>query len=158
MIKNHFNKSVYYNIRHVAKPLVKTILFELEELFQNEVIKTIKNSSRTNDDILFMHLFEYYVITKKLGNIKYLKSTSVNKGNLRLGKYFSNDFTFRNINLHDTNLKKHLSQLKINSPLLLCLNQTPKTSDENLQLLKSFLKDYYPDICPFEKDIITFKS
>ncbi|MBI9072011.1 MAG: Stealth CR1 domain-containing protein [Melioribacteraceae bacterium] len=149
LIKEKFNKPVYYNIRHGSKPILKSALAELENVFNNELVKTAKNNFRTKDDILMIHLFSFYAIAKKLGKAKYLRSVSKKK---KLGSYFSsaNKFTFGYINLHEKNIETNLKYIKKNKPLLMCLNQTPLTPVENLKKIDLFLNEYYPEKSSFE--------
>lgn len=151
LIRERFNKSIYYNIRHGAKPLLKSVLCELEEQFNEEINDTIKNSFRTDDDILMIHLFEYYSLVKKIGKPKYLKTTSSKKTN-GLIPFLKSRFTFGYINLHDNDVENKLENIKRNKPFMICLNQTPQTPKLNLEKTKDFLIEYYPDKSQFELD------
>jgi Stealth protein CR2, conserved region 2/Stealth protein CR3, conserved region 3/Stealth protein CR1, conserved region 1 len=152
LIKAKFNKSVYYNIRHGAKPLVKSILFDLENIFKTELEKTYHNSFRTENDILMFHLFEYYALIKKIGKAKYLKTVSKKKSFADLFSSSYNNYTFGYINLHDDNIENNLNSIKERRPLIICLNQTPATPQENIEKINKILPEFYPDKSPFEKD------
>ena len=144
LVKNKLGKSVYNNLRHGPKPLLKSKLFELEEIFRNEVNNTSKHTFRTKEDIIFIYLFDYWAIAKKIGSTKYQPSVSKKK------KYFKSRFTFGFVNLHDEDVEKQLQNILQEKPFTFCLNQTPETSKENLIFLKNFLDEYYPEKSEFE--------
>ncbi|PKL89857.1 MAG: hypothetical protein CVV23_03270 [Ignavibacteriae bacterium HGW-Ignavibacteriae-2] len=151
LIRQKFNKSIYYNIRHGAKPLIKSILYDLENLFTEEITRTSRNSFRTEEDVLMLHLFEYYSLIKGYGKPKYLKTVSSKKKTNANISLFNNKYTFGYINLHEKGIEQQLKNIKANKPFMLCLNQTPKTPPENIEKIKNFLKDYFPEKSPFEK-------
>ncbi|MBU1680333.1 MAG: stealth family protein [Bacteroidetes bacterium] len=151
LIMERFGKAVYYNIRHTIKPLLKSILFDLERIFEKELNQTIKNSFRTNDDILLIYLFEFYLIAQKLGKTQYLITSDVNISALDLFSHLYKKFTFGFINLHEKDIEEHLERLKKAKPFTFCLNQTPETPDEHLVKVKQFLEEYFPKKSQFEK-------
>jgi hypothetical protein len=148
VIRNKFKKSLYNNVRHGPKPLLKSILFQLEELFKSELEDTIKNSFRTKGDILMIHLFEYYVLLKNIGKARYLKTVS--KKDSFLDKFSTNHNTFGYINLHEDNVENNLRSIKERKPVLLCLNQTPDSTNRNIELIKDFLAELFPNKSQFE--------
>lgn len=150
LVKERFNKSIYFNIRHGAKPLLKSKLYEIEEVFGDKLKTTARNSFRTNEDVLMLHLFEYYAIIKKFGKTKYLKTVSKKSNILDLFSFFISNYTFGYINLHDKNISANLDYIKGNKPFMICLNQTPETPIENLERIKQFLESYYNEKSPFE--------
>jgi len=145
-----YNRAIYYNIRHGAKPLLKSTLFDLEDIFKTELEKTIKNSFRTEQDILMFHLFCYYALTHKLGNAQYLKTISSKKKFLDNFTGSNNKFTFGYINLHDNNIETNLNYIKERNPFIICLNQTPDTPISNVEKVKQFLAEFLPRKSPFE--------
>lgn len=151
LIKEKFNKSVYSNIRHGIKPLLKSVLAQLEDIFNEKITNTSSNSFRTNDDILMFHLFNYYAIIKKLGKTKYVKTVDTKKKLLHQLTAHYNKFTFGYINLHEKDVDEHLSKMKEEKPFTFCLNQTENTPEKNLIKIKNFLKDYFPLKSSFEK-------
>ena len=150
LVKERFNKLIYFNIRHGAKALLKSKLYELENIFDDELKKTARNSFRTNEDVLMFHLFEYYAIIKKFGKTKYLKTVSKKTSLLDRLSFFINSYTFGYINLHDNNIAANLEHIKHNKPFMICLNQTPETPLENVSEIKKFLDNYFKDKSPFE--------
>ena len=150
LIKEKFNKSVYYNIRHGAKPLLKSILTEVENIFTKELKRTAQNSFRTKEDVLMFHLFEYYSQIKKLGKTKYLRTVSKKANPFDIFSLLNSKFTFGYINLHDKNVSNNLDFIKQNKPFMLCLNQTPETPEENLEIIRDFLSNYFNVKSPFE--------
>lgn len=150
LLRDKLNKTVYVNLRHGAKPLLKSKMYELENVFSNELAKTSMNSFRTPEDIIIIYLFSYWAVANKAGAAKYLRSVNLDKKISFLGKLFSK-FTFGYINLHDTDLLNYLENLKYAKPSMFCLNQTPDTSRENLLLLHNFLEQYLPEKSEFEK-------
>lgn len=148
VIRDKFKKSVYNNVRHGPKPLLKSVLYKLEELFEVELENTIKNSFRTEDDILMIHLFEYYVLLKNIGKSRYLKTVS--KKESLLDKFSNNRNTFGYINLHEDNLESNLRSIKEREPVLLCLNQTPDSPNKNVERIKIFLAELFPSKSQFE--------
>jgi hypothetical protein len=150
LILDKFHISLYHSLRHGVKPLLKSKLFELENLFKTELVQTCKNSFRTTEDIIFIYLFGFWAIAKKFGKTKYLLSVDLKQKMLKLYSRFSK-FTFGFINLHDKNTGEHLKRILKAKPTTFCLNQTPETPKENLILLKQFLEDYFPEKCEFEK-------
>lgn len=152
LIKAKFNKSVYYKVRHGVKPLLKSILNELENIFEPELKKTYSNSFRTEQDILMFHLFEYYALIKKIGKAKYLKTVSSKKKFIDIFSSMNNNYTFGYINLHEDNLDNSLMNIKERKPFIICLNQTPTTPGGNLERIKIFLSEFLPNKSPFEKD------
>ena len=151
LIRDKFNRRIFYNIRHGAKPLLKSVLFNLENLFHEDLVKTSKNSFRTEDDILMFHLFEYYSLIKGIGKSKYLKT--VKKGNSLSGfNRLNKRYTFGYINFHDSDVEEKLEVIQNNRPFMLCLNHTPTTPEKNLELLDKFLIEFYPEKSPFEKN------
>lgn len=143
-------KSVYYNVRHGVKPLLKSVLEQIEKNFSSELLKTSANSFRTLDDVLMFHLFAFYAIIKKLGRPKYLKTVSKKKAIIDLFSSSYNKFTFGYINLHDKNLDENLEAILNNEPFIVCLNQTPSTPDSSIKKIKDFLDIYFPNKSPFE--------
>ena len=79
LIKSKFGKAIYFNIRHGVKPLLKSVLFQIEDIFKDELNKTSSNSFWTNEDILIFHLFGFYSILKKIGFPKYVKTVDTKK-------------------------------------------------------------------------------
>ena len=151
LIRAKYGKSVHYNIRHGIKPLLKSVLSDLENIFGPELAKTSRNSFRTNDDILIFNLFAYYAIVKKLGKPRYLKTVS--KKSSPLSRLFGlrSDYTFGFINLHDTNVDFNLAKILERKPLVMCLNQTPASPPENIDKVKNFLPKMFPAASSFEK-------
>jgi hypothetical protein len=148
-LRSKMNKTIYYNVRHGPKPLLKSVLKEIHFLFNKEIEKTVNNSFRTKDDILMFHLFSFYAIAKKIGKAQYMRTVS--KKPFFLNSYLKrNNFTFGYINLHDENLMQNLTYIQNNNPLTICLNQTPSTPPANIEKIKSFLAEYFPEKCPFE--------
>jgi hypothetical protein len=149
LLRDKFGKPVYSNIRHGAKPLLKSKLYELEEIFKEELALTVGNSFRSPEDIIFIYLFEYWAILNKIGKPKYLKSINLDKQTSNPSKLFSK-YKFGFINLHDEKLNERLNNLRNAMPTLFCLNQTPDTPQENIELLMKFFNDYFPEKCEFE--------
>ena len=150
LIKDKFKKSVYFNIRHGAKPLLKSVLSEVENIFTKELKKTAQNSFRTEKDVLMFHLFEYYALIKNLGKTKYLWTVSKKANSLDIFSFLNNKFTFGYINLHDSNVSENLDFINKNKPFMICLNQTPATTIERLNEIKRFLPNYFYKKCEFE--------
>jgi hypothetical protein len=150
LIKSKLNKTVYHNIRHGAKPLIKSVLHKLDNIFNEELTKTRSNSFRTEEDVLMFHLFEFYCLIEGIGKSKYLRTV---KDKNRLTSLLSSNknFTFGYINFHDNDVLEKLDVIKKENPLILCLNHTPSTPPKNIIVLQKFLEDYYPEKCPFEK-------
>lgn len=151
-IKSKYNQSVYYNIRHGAKALLKSQLFIIENQFKDELEKTSRNSFRTEQDILMFHLFEYFALIKKIGKKTYLKTVSNTKNFLDLFSSSYSNYTFGYINLHDTKIESILNNILERKPLIICLNETPNTPPENIDKIKTFLPKYFPSKSPYEKD------
>jgi len=151
LIHSRFNKSIYYNIRHGVKPLLKSVLEEVETIFKDDILKTIRNNFRTENDILPLHLFSYYAIIKKLGKPKYLKTVSSKKKFLDGFSSTNKSSTFGYLNLHENNVEQNLNNIKERKPFIICLNQTPKTPLISIEKIKKFLPEFYPDKSPFEK-------
>jgi hypothetical protein len=152
IIRDKFNKAIYFNFRHGPIPLIRSVLYEIEEVFKEEILRTSRNFFRTEEEVIIQYLFGYYTLIKKRGRTKYLKS--VRPGNNPLNKFalFDKKFTFGFLNLHDEEIDRKLNSIKVNKPFLICLNQTPKTPGKNIQKTKEFLLEYYPEKCPFEKE------
>ncbi len=148
IIRDKFKKSIYNNVRHGPKPLLKSVLYKLEELFKVELEDTIKNNFRTKDDILMIHLFEYYTLLKKIGKARYLKTVS--KKESLLDKFSTKHNTFGYINLHEDNLESNLKSIKERKPVLLCLNQTPDSPNKNIERIKVYLSELFPVKSQFE--------
>lgn len=151
LIHDKLNKKVYYNIRHGIKPLIKSKLIELENIFQNALNETRRNCFRTNNDILMFHLFEFYSLIKGFGKAKYLKSISSDNFFAEILSFYMKEYTFGYINLDELNVEQKLSVFAKKQPLIMCLNQTPKTPNHNVELMKKFLLNYFPNKCEFEK-------
>lgn len=151
LLKDKLGKSIYYNIRHVAKPLRKSILNEIENNFQKELDYTSRNRFRTNDDILIIVLFCYYSIMKNIAKPKYLRRIKSDKKENFVRRSINN-FTFSYINLHEENIEKKFQSIMEKKPLLICLNQTPTTPQNSLGLYRNFLQELFPIKSPFEKD------
>jgi len=150
LYRNRFGKSIYYNIRHGVKPLLKSVLYKLEDVFQSEVRKTSINKFRSGEDIMMFHLCQFYCLHKKIGNPVYLKSV----GNISYIKQIFNSFSKNNfafINLENIKLADFLSVVQKVQPFIYCLNQTPDTPDYNLLMMRNFLKEYFPQKSFFEK-------
>jgi len=150
LLRDRFNKSVYYNIRHGVKPLVKSVLYELEELFHKELNRTSQNNFRTNDDVLMIYLSGFYSLIKGIGKTRYMKSVNSNNKLSEIFSFFNQKYTLGFINLDDSKIDSYLNKIKSSKPLVICLNQTPKTSNQNLEKMKYFLNDYFSQKSPFE--------
>ncbi len=151
LMKEKYNKSVCFNIRHSIIPLLKSRLIELENIFKNELKKTSSNSFRTREDILLFYLFEYYAIIKRFGKTKYLKTVDTKRKFTDILSSAYNKFTFGYINLHENNIDKHFEHLIKSKPFTFCLNQTLNTPHQHLIKTKLFLENYFPEKSPFEK-------
>lgn len=151
LFRDKFKESIYYNIRHGVKSLLKSVLFELENIFQEEVNRTAKNKFRSGKDLMMFHLCQFYCISRNIGIPVYFKSIS----NLSLFNKFISSILKKNIfgfvNLDNKHLDDFFNNIKKGKPLVFCLNQTPLTPDGNLILLKQFLDEYFPDKSSFEK-------
>lgn len=150
LFRQKFGKSIYFNIRHGAKPLLKSVLIEVENIFKEKLIQTAKNSFRTNEDVLMIHLAEYYLLYKNLGKSKYLRTVSKKSNSLDIFSLVKSKFTFGYINLHDSNVNDSLGFIEQNRPFMICLNQTPKTPPENVEKLEHSLKKYFNMKSDFE--------
>ena len=47
-------------------------------------------------------------------------------------------------------LIRYIEHIKHNKPFMICLNQTPETPLDNLNIIKEFLDSYFNDKSPFE--------
>lgn len=150
LYRNKYNRTVYYNIRHGVKPLFKSVLNNLEDIFSEEINHTRNNKFRSGQDLMMFHLCQFYCLDKKIGFPVYLKSA----GNTGLLKKFlpsfGNNNKFGFINLENKKLDNFLDEIRKEKPLIFCLNQTPATPENNLRLMKNFLDDYFPDKSEFE--------
>jgi len=152
LVRRKYNNAVYYNLRHGAKAMLKSGLYEVEEKFSKELEITSKEKFRTNEDILMLHLYGYYSIIMEKGKPKYLKTVSNKKKLVDSLSYFYKKYTFGFINLHEEDIDAHLDSFKSLQPFIFCLNQTADTPKEHLEKMKKFLHDYFPQRSPFEKD------
>lgn len=151
LVRKRFDKSVYYNIRHGAKALLKSVLYNLEKEFSEELAETLNNNFRTENDILMLHLFEYYCLINGIGKPKYLKTVKPGFFS-RLIETINRHYSFGYINLHDNNVAEKLNIIQQTHPFMICLNHTPRTPEKNLGLIRKFFSNYFPDKSPFEKD------
>ncbi|MCB0732366.1 MAG: stealth family protein [Ignavibacteriae bacterium] len=151
LLKNKLGLSTFINIRHSIKPLKKSLLYKLEELFKAEFNKTSNSNFRIDGDILPIHLFAFYSSVKKLGKLKYLITNDVKAKKFDLFSKFYKKFTFGFINLHESDIEDHLDRILNAKPFTFCLNQTPETPPENLIKVKNFLEKYFPEKSQFEK-------
>ena len=150
LYKNYFGKKIYYNIRHGVKTLLKSVLVELELLFPNEVHTTAANKFRSGQDLMMFHLCQFYCIDKKLGKPVYLQSIG-NTSKLKNLLMLNNHNSFYFINLDNNNLAASLQNITKTPPFVFCLNQTPSTPVKNLEVMKTFLENYFPNKSQYEK-------
>ncbi len=151
LLKEKINKSVYIRLRHGVKPLKKSLMKMVAETFNYEIADTSKNSLRTYNDILPIHLFAFYTKAKNLSKTKYLITSDIKKSKIDLFSKLYNKFTFGFINLHENDIQEHLERILNAKPFIFCLNQTPETSQENIKYEKQFLYNYFPEKSSFEK-------
>ena len=129
--------------------MLRSVLQELEKIFYSDFNLTASKPFRTENDILPIHLFSYYSLIKKIGKPKYLNTVRKQKTFFPEFKITSCNYTFSHVNLEQIDQKlNHLINAK---PFIFCLNQTPLTTKQHIDIMQSFLKDYFPEKSTFEK-------
>ena len=153
MIYEKYNYFPSFNLRHGIKPLDKKTLEHLEEIFLNKFKDTQKNHFRTKNDIWIIGLYAFYMAANKLSNPYYIKP--LRKDLMRYKIPFlrkGRDYTY--VSLNQSSLRKinsKFSAIKKYTPLMFCINDGPNVSDYKRSIVKSFLKEFYPNKSSFEK-------
>lgn len=151
LVFKKYKKKTYRIIRHSIKPLLKSRLFELDNIFKNEILATNKNNFRTNNDILLTYLFEFYAIVENIGKTKYLITSDVKSAFNKFLTVFYDKYTFGYINLHENDIQEHFQRILNAKPFTFCLNQTHETPQDHIKYEKQFLQNYFPEKSSFEK-------
>ena len=107
----------------------------------------------TKNDIWVIGLYAFYMVANKLSDPYYIKP--LRKDLIRYKIPFlrkGRDYTY--VSLNQSNLRKinsKFSAIKKYTPLMFCINDGPNVSDYKRDIVKRFLKEFYPNKSAFEK-------
>ena len=150
LISESLNQDIHHDSRHTVKPMLKSVMYELEEKYADAFLQTSKHPFREKSAIIPYNLFAFYAIAKSLGKVKYLKTIHRRTHRLNLlGRcFFRFNFTYVNMSLE--HVQTVLEKVKIHKPSSFCLNQYSDTSAERIEAMKSFMQAYFPDRSDYE--------
>ncbi len=129
-----------YKFKHTPLPQLKTILFELEKIFQDKVLST--RESR------FRHPYDISMTSSLLHNFAYLRDIAKEK---------NIDYSY--INLGNSNsiflLKRIISLLSYKRPNVFCINDIEESLDKNREEISLLMNRFLPTPSKYEqiKDI-----
>jgi hypothetical protein len=138
LIKKDFGISFNRKLKHVPFPLKKSILYEIEARYPQEVLKTRNSKFRSSSDLAIPSMFSaFYCIATKQG-----VEWPDNPG----------EYVYADTGKYDFYQK--LSIITDKTPKFFCLNST-KYRDISLyqqaEIMQGFLEYLYPIPSPFEK-------
>tara|TARA_Y100001970_G_scaffold45807_1_gene57590 strand:+ start:217 stop:1218 length:1002 start_codon:yes stop_codon:yes gene_type:complete len=152
-IYRKYNFFCGFNLRHGIKVLDKNSLSELEIIFSNEFKATRFNRFRNSSDIHVMSLYAYYLVAQGLNQKHYLKVLRRDLFRYKIN-YLRKDRDHMFVPLSTLSIKKinsKFSAIKKYTPLMFCINDGPNVSDSKRDIVKIFLKEFYPNKSAFEK-------
>ena len=131
LINNHFGKYYSATPHHNIDAYLKSDYQRaVEEEFDSDIKPLITNHFRNKSDIQRI-IFLYYALAVSRGNLRYV--TRRESCRIRLQKpnylYFINKY----------------------NPVLFCLNDTPRATDDDRLRVRPFLSNLFPDKSSFEK-------
>jgi hypothetical protein len=152
-LRDTFRKGVYSEIRHGMKACRKSDLFYLENIFNQQLSLTMSHKFRDNSDVLLYHLACMYSLLNGTGKRTYVPSLSVrsklfNDLITKMVKYY-----FCYVHLGARDVDQHLSLIEKYKPFMFCLNQYHDSPDYNVSKIQPFLKKYFPNPSPAEKEM-----
>lgn len=150
LILKKYNAKVRYELRHAVKPLNKSILFELEKTYKNDIDKTIRNKFRQKEDILIVHLFNFYMIAQKLSQASYLKLIRKKFYIHELPYLLNKENTYMYLNLSSKDIHLLFDRLLKFKPKFFCINQYTDSKESELNQMAQVLNDYFPNPSEFE--------
>jgi len=150
LIAKSLNRDIHYDFRHTVKPMLKSVVYELEKKYNDAFLRTSKHPFREETAIIPYYLFGFYAIANSIGKTKYLKTIhrKTKKFNI-LGRYVFR-FNFTYVNLSANNVQLLLEKINIHNPSSFCLNQYSDTSPEAIEEIRSFMQAYFPNRSEYE--------
>ena len=150
LISKSLNKDIHDDFRHTVKPMLKSVLYELEEKYNVAFVQTSKHPFRENNAIIPYNLFGFYAIAKSIAKVKYLKTIHrrTKKLNILGRTVFRFNFTYVNMSLENVQLV--LEKINIHRPSSFCLNQYSDTSPKVIEEMKLFMQAFFPNRSEYE--------
>ena len=133
LLEAEFGITVSRAIKHTPYPLLKSVLFEMEDRFHDAFEHTWSSRFRQHEDIVADQLHHYYAQI--------------------VGKAVATSITYRYINIRDDNYRWVLRDtLRLRNRSTMCLNDAPMEGMEPLADAEvgNFLESYFPCRSTFE--------
>lgn len=133
LLEAEFGITVTHAVKHTPYPLLKSVLFEMENRFPEGFEHTWSSRFRHHDDIVADQLHHYYAQI--------------------VGKAVATSITYRYINIRDDNYRWVLRDtLRLRNRSTMCLNDAPMDDAEPLtdEEVGDFLESYFPSRSSFE--------
>lgn len=134
LLESEFGVTVTHAVKHTPYPLLKSVLFEMENRFPEAFEHTWSSRFRHHDDIVADQLYHYYAQI--------------------VGKAIATSITYRYMNIRDENYRWVMRDtLRLRNRATMCLNDAPVDDVEPLtdEEVGDFLESYFPCKSAFEK-------
>jgi len=146
-------KKVFYSFRHSIKSQVKSSIFQIENIFRNEIKQTISNPLRSSENVLLPNLFSQYNLAKKTATPKYLKSLKPKSEIVDFYYRKRPDLAYAHAVLSNENIDAWIKKIKDIRPFTFCMNQLDETNSYALKQTADFYESYFPNPSPFERRV-----
>lgn len=133
LLESEFGVTVTHAVKHTPYPLLKSVLYEMENRFHEAFEHTWSSRFRHHEDIVADQMYHYYAQI--------------------VGKAVATSITYRYINIRDDNYRWALRDtLRLRNRSTMCLNDAPMEEAEPLAdgEAGNFLESYFPCRSSFE--------
>lgn len=148
LLKEEYGFFSQISLRHGPMALSKSVLFELERVFKDQINSLRRNRFRTMSDIILPYMHCYYLQYRKnflLDNIRQLSSSSVFD---RITGKFRKSFVL--INLSNKNFKRRMDLAARCRPFAFCINSYVNNLPDAFLYAAQFMEEYFPEKSEFE--------
>lgn len=134
---------------HSIDPYRKSDFVKCNEIFKEQVDKTIYNKFRMSEDVQRV-IYSAYACA--VGQGRYKKIVKLDKDLPVLQKLWRIlTFDYRKDSIYlDCSVKNFMKKIKKYKPKLICVNDNEKTTNADRKRMRAFLENYFPEKSEFE--------
>jgi len=150
LIHEKFNCLGEYTFCHGPKPMLKSVMNYLYEIFRKELDETGKTKFRDKDNILSSALHNFYVSSINRETIINVNSIRNRFHDLFIKFFNKNALRYKYISCGSLNYKNHLKLIKNVRPHVFCINSGVDNCEGAGENIRIFLNNYFPNKSRYE--------
>ena len=145
LILKRYNKYLPYRVRHYPKPMLRTAMEEIWNMFPQDVERTLAGHFRKTNDLLIATFFSYFMIATQRGRLRTIN------GLRAVTDFLGGRVRHITANVGGQVFHKRMKQIKNQKPLTFCINDAEYSSDRDRKTIPEFLSAYFADKCFYER-------